>query len=175
MRHAGIRWDVEDAALLDGAVSRLERQIPSMEEVAQATQDGPVFAILYMLIPPPPLIWDTNELAEKGGRSLEEVYAGNLRRMDFVIGKRMPRLREAGSWDASMVVLTSDHGWRESPSLLEQGEKMEEEDPSHGLRLVPLVVKFPSQKQPDVVEEPFETKKLHSLIEKFLQTSYTGE
>jgi Sulfatase len=84
-------------------------------------------------------------------------YERSLRYLDVVIGDLTNEIRLAGLFDSALVVLTSDHSWRVDPDTA----RMNQPD---AYRRVPLLVKWPGQKAPKVIDTPFCLGGLRSLV-----------
>jgi hypothetical protein len=98
---------------------------------------------------PSPLSWRPED---------SEGYERNLAHLDDMIGEYVDAMRQAGLFDDALIVLTSDHTWRDDPRRpLPQDEAV--------LTHVPLVVKFPRQSQRLAVADRFETRRLKTLID----------
>ena len=70
---------------------------------------------------------------------------------DGVLGALFARLRKAGKYDRSTIVLTSDHTWRRNPDVpYGKGGVW-----SH----VPLLVKYPGQRTRLDIRAPFSTSR----------------
>ena len=91
-----------------------------------------------------------------------EGYRRHLGYVNTLVGQIIETLRRTGKYDDSLVILTSDHSWRfDHDDAFRQGADWEQR--------VPLVVKLPGQKSPEVVEKPFCTNQLMPLVEAVLQ------
>lgn len=157
MIHEKTRGRVKDAAI---------RQIYSgiEQDALRVLRDWPAntFAVIHYPLPHHPYIvepdgtyrgpnsaaWDKSNL---------EGYIRNLARMDQLIGEFMATLREAGTFDEAIIILTSDHSWRNDPAL-PQAPSLDQ------LTHVPLLVKLPGQAQPSAVADRFETYHLGEII-----------
>ena len=81
---------------------------------------------------------------------LVALYDGAITYTDAELGRLFDRLRELDLFDRSLIIVTADHGeqfydhglWRHSNSLYQ------------ALLHVPLLVKYPNQHAPNVVDEP---------------------
>ncbi len=91
-------------------------------------------------------------------------YERNLVHMDGLIGEVIDAMRRSGQWDEAMVVLTSDHAWRDDPDRQTRSA-------SSDLTHVPLIVKFPNQHEGGVFSTRFETRRLKVLVEHALTTA----
>jgi sulfatase-like protein len=86
-------------------------------------------------------------LAGLGGASVED-YRRHLLYQDVVIGRLIEHLKASGKYDEALLIFTSDHSWRPDPLYPEPNWKI---DPAR--RRVPLLVKFPGQKQGQVIDK----------------------
>jgi len=82
---------------------------------------------------------------------------GQLEYLDGVIGRFMSLLRQHRKYEASTIVLTSDHTWRRDPAL-------RVEDADRWTR-VPLFIKFPHQEVRVDVHAPFRLTFLSALLD----------
>ena len=77
-------------------------------------------------------------------------YRRHLLYLDRVVGEALDELEDVGRLDESLLVVTSDHGWHHhDPDVLH----------------VPLLVKWPRQRAPEVVRGRFSTLDLGGLVE----------
>ncbi len=82
-----------------------------------------------------------------------EGYRRHLGYADTLVGQVVDMLRRTGKYDNSLVIITSDHSWRDEPdAAFKQGPDW--------VRRVPLVIKLPGQKVPQVVDEVVHTNRL---------------
>jgi len=88
-------------------------------------------------------------------------YEQQLEYLDVVIGRVMDQLKAQGKFDQSLLILTSDHSWRNDPDQVRNNDR----DP----RLhVPLILKLPNQHTPVVVSNEFTLTRLGPVIERVL-------
>ena len=91
-----------------------------------------------------------------------EDYRRHLGYVDTLVGQIVNTLRRRGKYDNSLIILTSDHGWRCDPDpAYRQGPDT--------IPSVPLVIKLPGQKVPQVVDEALCTKDLLPVLESVLK------
>lgn len=121
------------------------------------------FALLHFPVPHHPDIYDPDrrELSIDDERS----YFDNLSLTDRTLGELRAVMEAAGLWDASVVVVTSDHWWR----AIHRGDwgLLPEEEVvfAEGLdRRIPFMVKFAGQHAPLFYAKPFNTILFHDLV-----------
>ena len=85
-------------------------------------------------------------------------YLDQLAYADALLGRMLDRLRASGHYDDALIVVTSDHGWREDP------DPSFTRDPRRVHR-VPLVVKWPGQTGGHVVDAPLVNNRIGRLID----------
>jgi arylsulfatase A-like enzyme len=89
------------------------------------------------------------ELSDAERRHLESQYDGEIAYVDFQLGRLFEMLQERGIYERSLIIVTSDHG----EALGEHGLV------GHGVSVyqnqvyVPLLIKFPEQREPEIVDE----------------------
>jgi hypothetical protein len=84
-------------------------------------------------------------------------YMRHLHYADVLAGEFLRELKAEGRFDRSMIIFTSDHSWRKD----NRGGVMNTDETRH----VPMMIKFPGQKQPYRVEERFPATRLQPLLE----------
>lgn len=119
------------------------------------------FAILHYPLPHPPYIVN----ADGSYRGYDpknhvsanvEGYQRNLAYLDTLVGEFVKAIKSAGRFDDCLLILTSDHSWRNDPVVTQPTDE--------NLTHVPLIVKFPGQQQPSRVDADFRTYHLGELI-----------
>jgi len=151
-----LRPRVQDGYML-GLYRRMRR------DITRVIRDQPArtFAIVHYPVPHPPYLLKAdgayrgadpkNQLtANEGG------YERNLAYLDTLIGQIVTELESAGRFEECLLILTSDHSWRQDPA---EGEPNEE-----ALTHVPLVVKLPGQTGPVSIASRFHTYLLGELV-----------
>ena len=130
-------------------------------------QSRPTFAVFHYMIPHFPFIFDRN-----GHKDLfasyecnQENYRGNLIYLDRIIGEIMETLKKAGKFDSALIIMTSDHSWRNDPLLTNTTPVMEQ---CH----VPLFIKMPFQNRPVEIDTKFEIFHLGNFINRYLDTHF---
>lgn len=127
-----------------------ERLSPS----ALALVADPSFDLVYLHIPIPRPPGITDEGRGYG----EAAYLANGERADRFFGELRLRLEQSGLWKRTNILLTSDHGYRDSARALEKAEGR-----SRYLH-VPFVVKFAGDGVPASHPTPFSTRGLRSWV-----------
>ena len=116
--------------------------------------------LLHFPVPHAPWIYD----GEKGTLSssgLGSTYIDNLALADRTLGELRQSLATAGLWDQSAILVTSDHWWRESPTLNGRRDHR-----------VPFILKLPGQKEGRVFSEAFNTIATNDLLLSILQRKF---
>jgi len=148
--------------LRDLDMLRLYRDV---EADVRAVVSGPpsrTLALFHYMLPHEPFIVnpDGSYRGTDPNTSRSDVngYLGNLKRLDVLVGEFTDCMRAAGSFDSSLVVLTSDHSWRWDPAR-QRGEL--DAPRTH----VPLLVKLPYQREAVTVQQRIETRELRALLQ----------
>jgi hypothetical protein len=107
------------AGTLESQRSRMTRPsnhaafLTEMTDRLTAGVDGPVYQFIHVAVPHPPLVLDAGcSFVERGRTTSRRTYAEQSRCAVTMVGKLLDRLRALGLYDQSIIVLTSDHGWR---------------------------------------------------------------
>ncbi len=88
-----------------------------------------------------------------------EGYENHLKYLDVVIGRFMAKLRETGKFDDALIIITSDHAWRQDN--IRAGKLVVADE----VRRVPLIIKWPHQKQGYQVSDRYTMAELGPLLE----------
>jgi hypothetical protein len=119
--------------------------------------------LLHLAVPHAPFVFDRE--GRYVGRSASgrrepdaRKYADHLVYADAVLGRLLDVLRQRGVFDETMIVATSDHGWRTDPAL---EERTSYEVVTH----VPLVIKWPKQGARVDVDGEFCLTSLQTLLD----------
>lgn len=129
-------------------------------EVAKyATDPHPHVSMAHLPFPHSPWVWNRkrNDYDDSIHETIEG-YNGNLLLVDRTLGKLRKQMEAAGTWDNTLVIVSSDHHWRDA---VKSGR-------SHDLR-IPLLVKLPGQTEGRKIEQRFEAVQLRSYLENVLQ------
>jgi hypothetical protein len=87
-----------------------------------------------------------------------EDYHVSLRHLDTVVGRIIDRLRSVGRFDNALIIMTSDHSWRNDPNFPRSL-------PAELVRHVPLIIKTPGQTRPETIDAPLDGSHLGPLID----------
>ncbi|MGQ9914261.1 MAG: sulfatase-like hydrolase/transferase [Thermogutta sp.] len=128
-------------------------------------RDGPdVFAVFHWPLPHGPFIFDADGRYRGPYQArfdtmfgTPEDYRRHLRLLDRRVGEIVEHLRAKGRFDEALIVLTSDYSWRRDPQLPTTPNASER-------RHVPLLYKFPGQREPQESWEPIELSELGRWI-----------
>ena len=85
-----------------------------LQEVASqmtVARDGPLYTYIHVAIPHPPIVLDA-DCSFKPSPLTRATYAAQARCGLVVVRELLDRLRALDVYDQSVIVLTSDHGWR---------------------------------------------------------------
>ena len=156
--HLKLKTRINDAAVLE-----THRGLTA-DSLALVTRPDPVFSVLHWPLPHHPYLLNpdgsyrgaASAAWEKGNL---EGYQRNLAVLDAKIGELVAAMKAAGTWNNSLLVLTSDHGWRNDPAR----------QPGDDLRHVPLMVKLPGHTEPRQVDADIELSRLGELIASIVQ------
>lgn len=140
-------------------------------ETIVQNQTHPTFALFHYMIPHCPYIFN-----REGHKKLFAVYNheelpnyyGNLAYLDRKIGEIIATLQKSNKFDNSLIIMTSDHSWRFDPDYDKTNwwwmfEKYH----------VPLFIKMPHQKSSIEIDSKFNTFRLGSFINKYLDGDLT--
>jgi len=133
----------------------LKRQVFRIIEQCPAN----TFAMFHVPLPHQPFIYNTDgTLRNDYDAESPEGYLRSLKYLDTYVGRLVEHLEATGKFDDALVVLTSNHGWREEP----------EPDFRPGpdwRRRVPLIIKLPGQRTGHLIDTPISTDHLIRLFQ----------
>jgi len=130
-----------------------ERGVEQLESLLHADLN---LKFLHYPVPHGPGIYDVTAGALTSDP--KSTYLENLVLADKTLGKIRELLEAGGSWDSSIVLVTSDHWWRESPLV----------NGRHDHR-IPFMLKLAGQKSGVEYEHAFNTILTRELLLKLLQ------
>ncbi len=115
----------------------------------------PGLVLLHWMIPHEPGIYDrkTGQLTTLAPVPVRTSYLDNLALVDRTLGEMRQVMQEAGTWESTAILITSDHAWRQSARF--DGKR----DPR-----VPFLLKLPGQTKPLTYNRAFNTVLIHDLL-----------
>jgi len=164
------------AGLLAGLSRRrhIEAYVDCLEEAKRlATEPGFGLVLIHLPVPHPPGIYnrERSEFEFEGDSS----YFDNLALADRTLGEIRRAMEEAGTWDSSLVLTSSDHWWR--PAIWQSLHVWTTEDnrfapPASELDYrVPFLLKLPGQQTRISIDTRFNTVLSGDLLIAFLHGS----
>lgn len=122
-------------------------------------------------VPHPPGIYDreSNDFRLKGGS-----YVDNLALVDKTLGEIRRSMEDAGTWENTTVIITSDHWWRDdvwSSKVLWTDEDEAISLVSGNDNRVPFLIKMAGQKDTVHYDQEFNTVVIHDLIIELLKNN----
>ena len=119
---------------------------------------------IHLPLPHFPYVYNSLEKKFSGGKS----YRDNLVLSDVVLGEIRQAMENAGVWDDSTVIISSDHQWRiqSGGTYFKSFLTKDDYKISNGIedKRVPFIVKLKNQKTAIEYEKPFNTIITHDLI-----------
>ncbi|MGV3722818.1 MAG: sulfatase-like hydrolase/transferase [Actinomycetota bacterium] len=141
------------------------RSFEGIEREALAIAADPTYGLAFAHLPAPhmPGIFDRRlqRITPIQGMGME-AYLGNLALVDRTLGKVRREMTATGAWDASTIIVTSDH-WLRLAGL----------DPKESFR-VPFLVKLPGQRAGQAYLHRLNTVLTHDLILKQVKDPIYG-
>lgn len=136
---------------------RQQRQYFKIRDLVYSTAVDPKIDLLYAHFPLPHLFAIYN--ARRGDFTLSRSlsYADNLALVDLTVGELRRKLEQAGEWDSTTLIITSDHGLRPELWRGRMGWTAELERLTGGKQtpLVPLIVKAAGAHDAVAYDRPF--------------------
>lgn len=151
--------------------------VPEYQPVVNAAQaqienDGIDLVFAHLPMPHPPGVYHrATGKAGPGGS-----YIDNLALCDKVLGEMEATIARTRSASMTTLIITSDHSWRVPLWRNTTGWTREDEAASGG-RFDPrptLIVHFPDQTSPEVIQQPFSLLRENDLIHALLHTPMTA-
>lgn len=137
-----------------GRIAQL--QVALDKATSLAADSNYSFVFLHLPIPHYPWIWDRHTSQYRVNivaRVAKDGYLGNLELTDIVLRRIREAMLRAGTWDATTLIVTSDHPWR---LKLSQGTSTDER--------IPLIIKLAGQTAPEHISSPTNSIVVSSLI-----------
>ena len=153
----------------------VESYVGALEAAQKAVAD-PNFGLVlvHWPVPHPPGIYDrrTDKFEIEG----EASYLDNLQLVDKALGELRRKMEDAGTWDSSIVLLTSDHWWRtaiwrptDAWSVEDSSTVKDETD-----HRVPFLLKLAGQKESLTYDPVFNNVLVHDLILALLSGKFSS-
>jgi hypothetical protein len=142
-------------------IQRLRHVVVKAESMADDPQLGLVF--IHLPVPHGPEIFDRYSSGVTPFAVHKDWFFDNLLLADRTLGVIRGSMEQAGLWDHSAIIITSDHSLRQV--------MMAHPDP---VPLVPFMVKMPGQRQGVVFDTPFTTPIIRPLISAILRGEVTA-
>lgn len=130
------------------------------------------FVFVHLPLPHPPGTYDRRTGRIVAGGS----YIDNMALSDRTLGVLQSTLAQTTSASMTTLIISSDHSWRVPLWRNAIGWTREDEAASQG-RFDPrpvLMVRFPDQRQPQTIAQPFPALKEHDLIVALFRNSLTA-
>ena len=148
--------------LSDIDVLRVYERVETDVKAVISRPPSRIFAVFHLMLPHKPFIVDPDGSYRGPDPASHQTnlagYVRNLKRLDVLVGECVQLMRDAGSFDSSLVVLTSDHSWRWDPGRASGEIKTPRNQ-------VPLLIKLPFQREAVSVSQRVETRELGKLLE----------
>jgi hypothetical protein len=137
---------------------RYYRILEAAEDLARAGNID--FLFLHWSVPHPPEVLKRSEWKFfYPENAAAELYFNNLMAADRAFGRVRELMEQKGTWDSAYVIVTSDHGWRKAPAEPFPWEKRKAK-----FMHVPLLIKFPHQKEAVKYTSLFNGVLLHDIL-----------
>jgi len=132
----------------------------------------PTFGFFHYCIPHHPFVYDRNGRRDDiTDHSIHvqspENYLHNLEYMDTVLGQIEKRLKAAGKYENSLIILCSDHTWREDPDYEHLRHTQTEYFTTEVLRHVPLIIKHPNQREPRQINDKITLDLMQNILKDY--------
>ena len=159
------------------SIFRPSRDIPELERkkdvldfedtyrwtIEAANNSNLGIVLSHWALPHPPNIYDRTE--HRISASANHSYLDNLALLDETLGKIRQTMEAAGTWENSVVLITSDHWWR---PMWRHGQYWTAEDEATmGTNLdrrIPFILKMPGSGEGVRYDAPFNTVLSHDLL-----------
>jgi hypothetical protein len=153
---------------------KIDRFRRLMEHAGRIAADPSIgLALLHLTEPHPPPVYSRERQALAPER--RNSYLDSVAYADRVLGELRSAMERRGVWDRTVVIVSSDHGWR--PDLWRGDAEWTAEDQTlvaGGVRQVPFLVKMAGQRTPVEYAMPFDTVVTRALITRILAGELTA-
>lgn len=159
MNEGSLFADIREQAMTLWPMNRRRLAIGSHESILRKAIEivrspDPGFVFIHFSIPHVPAIYDKkrNEISQLV-LSNTEGYIGNIVLVDRTLALIREEMRKVAIWDRAVIIITADHGWRESNYY----------DGGRDYR-VPFILKLSQQRRGCSVIDRFETIRTSDLV-----------
>jgi hypothetical protein len=114
--------------------------------------------VVHLPVPHLPAIYDRSTNTFREQSNMKGDYFDNLVLADRTFGTIQGWLQADGRWDASTIIVSTDHWWRGSKSYDGKGDHR-----------IPFMLKLPGQSKHVVISKPFNTVVTSSLVMQILE------
>lgn len=130
--------------------------------IAQSPMNS--FSLIHFPAPHCPYVFNSDGTFRgpfRGSRKAHDAegYERHLGYLDLLIGQFLGALRASGKFDRALIIITSDHSWRQDYEI---AGKLQD---GPAVRHVPLFIKLPGQREGRTVSSPFSLTSLRPLVE----------
>ena len=140
------------------------REYSRILESATASLDSAAFVMVHWPVPHYPAIYSRRE--RRVGADVVATYIDNLVLVDQIVGRFRRLLEQRGTWDDTIVLLSSDHGLRRDqlprPELRTEEERRLAAGP--GRLFVPMIVKLARNRDAITYTQPFSIMLVHDML-----------
>jgi hypothetical protein len=136
---------------------RQQLQYFRIRDAVYADVTDPRIGLLFAHFPTPHLFGIYNRKQKDFTLDDSLSYADNLALVDRTVGEIREILEQAGLWDSTALLITSDHGFRPSMWRGRVGwnDELEKVTAPGRSETVPFILKLPGQTQGTVLSQPF--------------------
>ena len=133
--HAGVKAMIDDPS-------------PRVQVTHVLTPHAPWRVTPDMRVAPlSPSITIVNSDTEDGVRDTYQTFLYQLAAVDSALSKVVADLKQAGRWDDTLFIVSADHGISFLPTMPQRHTDFSDMDQANDVYRVPLMMKFPGQKQ----------------------------
>ncbi len=125
--------------------------------------------LIHLAVPHPPAFYDRQH--DHLDDSAEHSYVDGVALADKALGELRRTMQQAGAWDNSVVLISSDHWWRADLYAGQASWSKEDAVVSGGIvdHRIPFMLHFPAQDAPLSFPVPFNTVISKALLLKILR------
>jgi len=117
--------------------------------------------LLHFPVPHHPWIYDRQKQALSA--ESDSTYFDNLVLVDQTLGELRRSLQDANMWESSILLVSSDHWWRDAPTVNGRRDHR-----------VPFILKMPGQREGRVFSREFNTVITHDLLLAILKSEVSN-